>query len=92
VFAVVNVACLILKRAADEVFFRAPVWVPVLGAGLCLFLVGPWARTSTQMIQYKIAAAMLGIGIVLWGITYLINKREGQKAGVIDVERLSEDE
>ena len=92
VFAVVNVACLILKRAADEVFFRAPVWVPVLGAGLCLFLVGPWARTSTQMIQYKIAAAMLGIGIVLWGITYLINKREGQKAGVIDVQRLSEDE
>ena len=92
VFAVVNVACLILKRAADEVFFRAPVWVPVLGAALCLFLVGPWARTSAQMIQYKIAAAMLAIGIVLWAITYVINKREGQKAGVIDVERLSEDD
>ncbi|GGF97564.1 amino acid permease [Rhodococcoides trifolii] len=91
VFAVVNVACLVLKRRNDKVFFRAPVWVPVAGTVLCLFLVGPWARTSSQMIQYKIAGIMLLLGVVLWAITYVINKRSGNGSD-FDVEKLTDDD
>ncbi|CAM2856635.1 APC family permease [Skermania piniformis] len=92
VFAVVNVACLVLKRRADKVFFRAPVWVPVSGAILCLFLAGPWARTSTQLIQYKIAGAMIGLGVVLWAITYIFHKRSGAGTGFSDIDHLAADE
>ena len=78
VFAVVNVACLVLRRNPTPTVFRAPTWVPFAGAVLCLFLTGPWARTSAQMIQYKIAGGMLLLGVVLWVITYFLNKREGE--------------
>ncbi|MFC8179103.1 APC family permease [Rhodococcus sp. NPDC057297] len=91
VFAVVNVACLVLKQRADKTFFRAPFWVPVAGAVLCLFLVGPWARTDSQMIQYKIAGAMLLLGVVLWAVTYIVNRATGQGAPRIDVDRLDQD-
>lgn len=92
VFAVVNVACLVLKRGQDKTFFRAPVWIPVLGAVLCLFLAGPWARTDTQMIQYKIAGVMLLLGVVLWGVTYLVNKMEDRGTGFEDAAALEDDE
>lgn len=92
VFAVVNIACLVLKRRPDKTFFRAPVWVPVVGTVMCLFLVGPWARTSDQMIQYKIALAMLGIGIVLWVITYFVGKAVGGGDRFADVDHLAEGE
>lgn len=88
VFSVVNVACLVLKQRPDKTFFRAPVWVPVAGAALCLFLVGPWARTESQMIQYKIAGAMLLIGVVLWAVTYIVNKSSGRGSPRTDAERL----
>jgi amino acid transporter len=91
VFAVVNVACLILKRGEDKTFFRAPVWIPVLGAILCLFLAGPWARTDKQMIQYKIAGVMLLLGVVLWGITYVVNRIEDRGTGFEDAEKLEEE-
>ncbi|EHI43500.1 amino acid permease [Rhodococcus opacus PD630] len=89
VFAVVNIACLVLKRRADKVFFRAPVWVPVVAAVLCLFLVGPWARTEAQMIQYRIAGVMLVVGIVLWAITFVINKRSGLGTKFSDIDHLA---
>lgn len=92
VFAVVNIACLVLKRKPDKSAFHAPVWIPVVGAVLCLFLVGPWARTDDQMIQYKIAVAMLGVGVVLWVITYLINKSSGEHTGFTDIDHLAEGE
>ncbi|MFD4366108.1 APC family permease [Rhodococcus sp. NPDC058521] len=92
VFAVVNVACLVLKRRPDKTFFRAPVWVPVVGAVMCLFLVGPWARTDEQMIQYKIALAMLGVGLVLWVITYFLNKAVGARSRFTDIDHLAEGE
>lgn len=91
VFAVVNVACLVLKRHSDKVFFRAPVWVPVAGAVLCLFLAGPWARTEAQMVQYRIAGVMVAIGVVLWAITYLLHRHEHQNTGFSDVEHLGDD-
>ena len=67
VFSVVNVACLVLRR--DKAGGRArsgPRPVPVLGAVVCLFLVGPWARTPRTTLQYRIAGGLLGLGVVLW--------------------------
>ena len=92
VFAVVNVCCLVLKRRNDKTFFRAPLWTPVLGAVLCLFLAGPWARTDAQMIQYKIAGVMLLLGVVLWGVTYVANRMENGPGGGDDVEALLDDQ
>ncbi len=92
VFAVVNVACLVLKRRRPSNGFTAPVAVPVVGAVMCLFLVGPWARTDAQMIQYRIAGAMLLLGVVLWVITHFVNKATMGKSRFVDVDRLTYDE
>ena len=52
-------------------------FLPVLGALSCAFLAGPC--TSRDSIQYKIAGILIGIGIVLWLVTVLINRATGQK-------------
>ncbi|MEJ6488938.1 APC family permease [Leucobacter sp. USCH14] len=71
VFAVVNVALLVLRREpAVEGGFRAPTVIPILGAVLSLFLVGPWARSVEDWIQYEIAGLLLAIGIALWLVTW----------------------
>ena len=78
VFTIVNIACLVLRREPSRPHaFRAPTAVPVLGAILCAYLLGPWARLEADMIQYKIAAGLLGLGIVLWLVTRLFHKPEG---------------
>lgn len=75
VFAVVNVAVLVLRRdPTPEDGFRAPTVLPILGAVFSLFLVGPWARAREEWIQYEIAGALLAIGVVLWAITWLVNR------------------
>ncbi|WP_408899117.1 APC family permease [Nocardioides sp. R1-1] len=76
VFTIVNVSCLVLRRDPSR-GFRAPTVVPVLGALLCAYLLGPWARLEADMIQYKIAAGLLAIGLVLWLLTRLFYKPEG---------------
>lgn len=75
VFTVVNVAVLVLKKdKVDHKHFRTPVWVAVAGAVTCAFLVGPW--TGRDPAQYGIAAVLIGIGIVLWGVTRLWMRKE----------------
>ena len=65
VFFVMNVSLFILKlRAADPLpSFRIPIFVPVLGALSCLFLVSYIERQA-----YLIVFALLLIGLVLYGI------------------------
>ncbi|HWV41484.1 APC family permease [Pseudorhodoplanes sp.] len=78
VFTVVNIAVLVLRK--DNVkhkHFRTPTFVPVLGALTCAFLVGPWTGRDAQ--QYRIAGVLIAIGIVLWGVTILINRATGVK-------------
>jgi APA family basic amino acid/polyamine antiporter len=78
VFTVVNVAVLVLRR--DKVghgHFTTPTFLPVLGAVCCAFLAGPW--TGRDPVQYKVAGVLIGIGILLWGVNYLINRSMGQK-------------
>ena len=82
VFAVVNIACIVLRRDAGAAeAFRAPELVPAIGAVACLFLVGPWARDSEDYIQYQIAGGLLALGIVLWLLTMAINRATGQGNG-----------
>ena len=75
VFTVVNLALLVLRnQPAGHAHFRAPRWVPWVGAATCAFLAGPWARSAAQMPQYRIAAWLLGIGVVLWALTWAWNR------------------
>ncbi len=91
VFTVVNVCVLVLRRdPGPEGGFRAPLVVPVLGALACAYLLGPWARLEVDMVQYRIAAGMLVVGIVLSGITYLINRAHGHITEFTDVAHLGD--
>ena len=79
VFTVVNIAVLVLRRdRVDHKHFRTPTLLPVLGALTCAFLVGPW--TGRDSVQYTVAAVLIGIGVLLWLVTVLINRASGQKA------------
>lgn len=72
VFTVVNVAVLVLRRRPiDREHFRAPKILPYLGVLTCGFLVGPWAQDP---VEYQIAGVMIGVGIVLWLLTWLWNR------------------
>ncbi|WP_028645724.1 APC family permease [Nocardioides sp. URHA0020] len=92
VFSVVNVACVVLRRdTATERGFRAPGWVPFVGAAACLFLAGPWARDREDWIQYKVAGGLLLLGIVLWACTWLTNRGvRAKKTGFRDIEHLED--
>jgi APA family basic amino acid/polyamine antiporter len=73
VFTVVNVCCLVLRRDPQEhQHFRAPTVLPIIGALLCAYLVGPWTGRATE--QYTIAGILLAVGVVLWAVTWLLNR------------------
>jgi amino acid transporter len=77
VFAVVNVAVLVLrKQPVDHKHFRTPTFLPVIGAIACVYLVLPWT-SGRPIAQYQIAGALLAIGVVLWAITYVHRRRSG---------------
>lgn len=66
VFAVVNIAVLVLRRQpVDHGHFRTPVALPVIGAITCLYLVFPWTSGRPDG-QYVIALGLLAIGVLLW--------------------------
>ncbi len=90
VFAVVNVAVLVLRRQPiDEDHFRTPTILPVIGAIACAYLATPWAGRPT--VQYQIAGILLGIGVLLWGVTVLVNRRAGRGPAHLDPTHLSGD-
>ena len=77
VFTVVNIAVLVLRRdRVDHEHFRSPAMLPVAGVLFCAFLVGPW--TGREPVQYTIAGVLIGIGIVLWFATALLNRASGR--------------
>jgi APA family basic amino acid/polyamine antiporter len=78
VFTVVNIAVLVLRRdPVGHEHFRTPTFLPVLGALTCAFLVGPW--TGRDTVQYTIAGVLIGVGVLLWLVTVLINRATGVK-------------
>ena len=78
VFTVVNIAVLVLRRdRVEHKHFRTPTILPILGAITCAFLAGPW--TGRDPVQYRIAGILIGIGVVLWVVTVLVNRATGLK-------------
>ncbi len=92
VFTIVNICVLVLRKdRIDRSHFVAPTVLPILGALLCAFFVGPW--TGRDPLQYKIAGWLLVIGVVLWAITWFANRAlRGKKTYLRDPEELSESE
>ena len=91
VFAMVNVAVLVLRRDVKETggHFKTPTVLPVIGCIASLYLVTP--LSGRDSIQYVLAGILLVIGIVLFGVTVLINKQLGIKTqGITDPTQLAE--
>ena len=88
IFTVVNVAVLVLRRdRVDADHFRTPTVLPVVGALACAFLATPWAGRPVE--QYRIAGVLLAIGVVLWGVTVLVNRRTGAQVPRFDPAHLT---
>ncbi|MEO3758214.1 APC family permease [Mycobacterium sp. B14F4] len=91
VFAMVNVAVLVLRRDVREAggHFKTPTVMPVIGFVASLYLVTPLSgRAGTQ---YLLAGILLVIGIVLYAITAVINKQLGiTGAGITDPTHLAD--
>lgn len=77
VFAVVNVAVLVLRRDVrpSAEHFRTPTVLPVIGVVVSLYLVTPLAGRPGQ--QYVVAGALVAIGVVLFFVTRLVNRGTG---------------
>lgn len=91
VFAMVNVAVLVLRRDVKQTggHFKTPTVLPVIGCIASLYLVTP--LSGRDSIQYLLAGILLVIGIVLFGVTVLINKQLGIKTkGITDPTQLAE--
>ena len=73
VFAVVNVAVLVLRRdRVEHKHFHAPTALPLLGVILCVYLASPLSGRDSA--DYKIAGWLMLVGVALWALTWLLNK------------------
>lgn len=86
VFAVVNVAVLVLRRdPVTHDHFVAKTPLPVIGAIACLYLVTPLSGRGG--LQYEVAGLLLGLGIILWAITWFANRAlRGQRKDPTDLD------
>lgn len=84
---------LVLRRdPTPDGAFRAPSVLPVVGALCCAYLLGPWARLEADMVQYRIAAGLLGVGVVLWALTWMTNRGvRAKKTGFRDIDHMEDD-
>ncbi|MDF2823845.1 MAG: amino acid transporter [Mycobacterium sp.] len=84
VFAVVNVAVLVLRKDVQNEgkHFKTPTILPIIGFVTSLYLVTPLSGRPAQ--QYLVAGVLIVIGIVLFFITTLINKQMGLKGQITD--------
>jgi amino acid transporter len=84
VFAIVNLSVLVLRRKpVGHDHYRAPTIFPVLGFVSCVYLASPWA--GRDVMQYKIAGVLLLVGLVLFGVNWVI---QGRRRAPLDPERL----
>lgn len=85
VFAVVNVAVLVLRKdTVEHKHFRTPTALPVIGAVLCVYLVLPWT-SGRDFAQYEIAGILIVIGVALWAVTYIDRRVRGYtRSAVVD--------
>ncbi|MGV9324598.1 APC family permease [Streptosporangium sandarakinum] len=65
VFALVNVAVLVLRKdPVEHGHYRAPSWMPALGAVVCVALALPVTGRGGEV--YLRAGVLLVVGVVLW--------------------------
>jgi len=84
VFALVNVSVLVLRRKpVAHQHYRAPTICPILGFISCVYLASPLSGRDPG--QYAIAGVLLLIGIVLFGVNWLVY---GRRTEALDAERL----
>ncbi|MER7662488.1 MULTISPECIES: APC family permease [unclassified Streptomyces] len=77
VFAVVNVAVLVLRKdPVAHSHFRAPTVLPVLGAITALILASPLADRDAEV--YIRAGVLVAIGIGLWAVNKIVMKARGE--------------
>ncbi|MDT5176103.1 MAG: hypothetical protein QOJ95_301 [Mycobacterium sp.] len=89
VFAVVNIAVLVLRKdiQANGKHFKTPTWLPWVGFVASAYLVLPLSGRPLQ--QYVLAIALVVLGIVLFAVTSAINRALGIRgSGITDVEKL----
>ncbi|MDT5337391.1 MAG: hypothetical protein QOD90_2896 [Mycobacterium sp.] len=99
VFAVVNIAVLVLRkdiqagggeRSEGEgggQHFKTPTWLPWVGFVASAYLVLPLSGRPLQ--QYVLAIALVILGVVLFGLTVAINRAVGIRGpGITDAEKL----
>jgi basic amino acid/polyamine antiporter, APA family len=90
VFAVVNVAVLVLRRdRIDADHFRAPTVLPVIGAAVSLALL-----TTKDGEVFLRAGALLALGVVLWLVTWYAHGRHqpSMDTGVLQAVSRPDDE
>jgi basic amino acid/polyamine antiporter, APA family len=89
VFTLVNVAVLVLRKdRVAEGHFRTPTWLPVVGAVASAYLVLPFS--GRDAIQYELAGMLLLLGLVLYGVTLLLNRRLGVRKATLDPAKLDD--
>jgi APA family basic amino acid/polyamine antiporter len=90
VFAVVNVAVLVLRKDIQNngEHFKTPTVLPIIGFVVSLYLVTPLSGRDPQ--QYLVAGVLIVIGIILFFITTLINKQMGLKGQITDPSHLTD--
>ncbi|MFE0103199.1 APC family permease [Streptomyces sp. NPDC059009] len=80
VFAVVNVAVLVLRRdPVEHRHFRAPTALPVLGAITALILASPLADRPAEV--YVRAGVLIAIGVGLWAVNRLVLRGRSSPSG-----------
>ena len=83
---VVNISVLVLRKEPDDEpaegddgpSFRAPTWVPVVGAVVSLVLASP--LTGRDADVYLRAGILLGVGVVLYVINRLVVGRSSRQS------------
>ncbi|MBU9763199.1 APC family permease [Mycobacterium sp. TNTM28] len=91
VFAMVNVAVLVLRRDVRKGggHFKTPTALPVIGFIASLYLVLP--TSGRPLEQYVLALALVATGIVLFVVTMVINRQLGIRgAGITDPTHLGD--
>ncbi|MEU6740795.1 APC family permease [Streptosporangium sandarakinum] len=80
VFALVNVAVLVLRKdRVEHGHYRAPSWMPVLGAVVCVVLALP--VTGREGGVYLRAGVLLIVGVVLWFANRVFLRARGGQRG-----------
>ncbi|MGP3933804.1 APC family permease [Nonomuraea sp. KM88] len=75
VFTIVNVAVLVLRKdRVEHAHYRTPTAFPVIGAVLAFIMASPLTGRPAEV--YVRAGLLLAVGLVLWGINWLVVRRQ----------------